>query len=118
MGQWMILVLSSRYSICLLYTSTFESKSGVYDVEQSRWIIPMQSTGCSILEDSVTGEFYVLCGYQNCTIYNAEGEKLFSAVQVGTPADGCFTVQTGIWTGLLDRNGQWIMRRHMQTSGD
>lgn len=115
-------VLQGVYgSLLLLWQEdpeTFESKSGVYDVEQSRWIIPMQSAGCNILEDSVTGEFYVLCGYQNCTVYNAEGEKLFSAVQVGTPADGCFTVQTGIWTGLLDRNGQWIMRRHMQTSGD
>ena len=95
-----------------------EGQYGVYDLEAGRWLFALNMKYQSFLEDTITGEVYIMDGYTGGTVYDCTGQKLFTAAQVGAPTDGIFSVRTGAWSGLMDRDGRWRIRYPIQTGND
>jgi len=91
---------------------------GVYDTVSDTWLIVPDddSSYYSFYIDSETDELYILCstyeydGSFKYTIYNSAGEFLFEADSVMPPVNGIFPICIDGRSGLIDAEGNWLLR--------
>lgn len=99
-------------------TEDWSGACGAYSLGRKTWILPPEQSVLVLLRDTVTDEVWLMDGYGGGTVWDQNGEKLFSAASLDAPADGVFSVQSGVWTGLMNRDGEWLLRRCLQTAND
>lgn len=89
------------------------AQTGLYDITEERWILPLAPRGHCFLYQS-GGDVFLSA--DSTAIYDRSGKEIVSAPLISLPVEGVFQVIDGDWTGLVDRTGQWILRIPLETT--
>jgi len=88
-----------------------DGREGVIDSASGRWVMMPQHADLYTIRDVASDEEYIEVREGDYRlIYNVYGEFLFGAEWYGEPVDGVFPVRNGQWSGLRDKEGNWLLR--------
>ena len=105
----------------VLWHST-EYTYGLYDFSADAWRIEPREGYLSLLK-SADGMLFFVYGtdsrnYNITNFYGSDGQYRFSASVYRSPIEGLLPIVSGRWSGLVDQDGQWVLRYPLRTTSD